>query len=183
MTDPTTLDDIFAKSPSTGGRATNVVIEVKNLLQKWLPQVLERANDESDISIPIPRGYYIAGTPVNSEWPNVMIGFSVATSSLAGVGRVDQDHVSVAAYIAYQRLQSEQELLSCLDTCYWMRSIIMAYRGVHFDQNGLPCWKGIESEGIQSGPKRFPDYEGMAYQFRAWQPGDVTAGRSYWKVG
>lgn len=177
-----TLDDIFAKAPTAGGRATTAIVEVKDLLEQWLPSVLDRVNNEAGISIPKPKGYYIAGTKINNEWPNVIVGFSVAGSPMAGLGRVDQDHVSLAAYMAYHRIESEQQILSCLDACFWMRNIIMCYRGYHQNSAGLPCWKGLITGGIQPSPQRFPNFEGMAYNFQAWQPGDKTDGRNYWSV-
>jgi len=177
-----TLDDIFAKAGSAGGRATTAIVEVKDLMEEWLPQVLARVNSECNISIPIPKGYYIAGTKITTEWPNVIVGFSVQSSPMAGLGRVDQDHVSLAVYMAYHRIESEQQVLSCLDACFWMRNIIMSFRGTHLNAAGLPCWKGLITGGIQQSPQRFPNFEGLAYQFQAWQPGDKMDGRSYWSL-
>ena len=161
-------------------RAAPALLETKRLMEEFLPPVLARANTEFDLSIPMPKAYHLAGTKLGSQWPVVVVGFSVEMSPLAL--RVDQDHVHIACYMAYGQIESETQLLNCLDACYWMRNIVMAHRGAHFDPDGIVCWKGIETGGIQRAPQRFPDYEGLAYQFRAWQPGDHQQGRSYWKA-
>lgn len=177
------VDDVFEVAPTAGGRATNAIIEVKDMLKKWMPQVIDKVRDDVGISIPKPKGYYLAGTEIKGDWPNVVVGFSVQCSPMAGLGRVDQDHVSIVAYYAYHRIESEVQLLNCLDGCYWIRNIISCNRGYHCNADGLPCWKGLEPEGIVPSPQGFPHFQGMAYQCRVWQPGDKMQGRSWWSIG